>query len=131
MSSSHRDTWKVVAIVWAIAIILMLLTWAVRAYAQGDASKWGHDPATSQWFQSLKNGNGTPCCDYADGTRLEDPGDYRRNDDGSYEVSVDGVWTHVGADRVLKGTNRVGYAILWRQNGPPGTIWCFLPGSLL
>lgn len=112
--------------VFAAMIFVMFL--APLAYAR-DNGQWGHDPATSQWFKSLKNGNGTPCCDYADGTRIEDPGDYKRNDDGSYEVSVDGKWFHIDQSRVVPATNRVGYAILWRMPSEPHTIWCFLPGS--
>ena len=112
----------------AALIICAINCICIYVYAAGDSSKWGHDPDTSNWFKSLKNGNGTPCCDYADGTRLEDPGDYKRNDDGSYEVNVDGQWLHVEKERVLQGSNRVGYAILWRMVGPPHTVWCFLPG---
>jgi hypothetical protein len=35
-----------------------------------DSNKWGHDPETSAWFQSLKNQNGLSCCACADGSRL-------------------------------------------------------------
>ena len=109
--------------------VLILLAFVSVAVAK-DNGQWGQDPETSQWFRGLKNSNGTPCCDYADGTRLEDPGDYTQNDDGSYEVKIEGEWLHVDASRVLRGTNRVGYAIIWRMPGPPHTIWCFLPGTL-
>ena len=109
------------------ALILFMFT--VPALSK-DNGQWNLDPETSQWFRSLKNGNGTPCCDMTDGSRIEDPGDYIANDDGSYEVKVEGEWQHVEANRVLKGSNRVGYAILWRMPGPPHTIWCFLPPSL-
>lgn len=114
------------------ALVWMLLALpGDTLFIAGGSSKWGHDPDTSQWFRSLKNGNGTPCCDYADGTRLEDPDDYKRNDDGSYDVKADGQVFHVDSTRIIKGSNRVGYAILWRQNTPPHTVWCFLPGSEL
>ena len=95
----------------------------------GPSEKWGHDPDTSAWFKSLKNQLGTPCCDYADGTRIEDP-DYRENDDGSYEVNVPerGGWKHVDRDRVVRATNRIGYAVIWWSKGSENP-WCFMPGA--
>jgi hypothetical protein len=110
------------------AVIIFIVFLAPLAYGR-DNGQWGHDPATSQWFKSLKNGNGTPCCDYADGTRIEAP-DYKENVDGSYEVNSDGVWHHIDQSRVVRPAERkVSYAILWRMPSEPRTIWCFLPGS--
>lgn len=127
MPSRKYDTWTVIAIAWAIAILLLVFMWSAFAL---DSPKWGHDAETSQWFKSLKNSSGTLCCDYVDGTRIEDPEDYTRNDDGSYDVKIEGKMLHVTPDRVLKGSNRVGYAIIWIQKGQ-GNVWCFLPGAEL
>ena len=36
---------------------------------------WAHDkhhPELSDWFRSLANSQGTPCCDGSDATRIED-----------------------------------------------------------
>lgn len=95
--------------------------------AAGPADKWRHDPATQEWFKSLQNGYGTSCCDYADGSRVEDP-DWRQNDDGSYSVVWKGQWIKLDPKRVLQGTNRVGYAILW-GNPSVDQPYCFLPGA--
>ena len=92
------------------------------------AADWGHDDATSTWFRSLHDSRGFPCCDYVDGTRVEDPDDYTRNEDGSYDVRVAGDVIHVPEFKVLQGSNRVGYAILWHHGA---NAYCFLPGSAI
>lgn len=92
-----------------------------------DRGQWGHDPATSEWFRSLKNGHGTSCCDTTDGVRIDDP-DWRENDDGTYSVFARGAWRTIDRDHVVTATNRVGYAVLWwpeHWNYPS----CFLPGA--
>jgi hypothetical protein len=96
-----------------------------RAHAF-DSSKWGHDAATSEWFRSLKNSRGESCCDYDDGVRLEDP-EWRELKDHSFEVFSRGKWNKIPPNRVLKGTNRVGYAILWWPKAWDNPT-CFLPG---
>jgi hypothetical protein len=106
------------------------LALAAFAFANGawprDNGKWGHDPETSAWFKSLKNQIGIPCCDYADGTRIEDP-EWKENDDGSYTVFAKGEWHTISRPRVVTGTNRIGYAILWWPAYWPEPS-CFLPG---
>jgi hypothetical protein len=92
-----------------------------------DGGQWGHDPATSEWFKSLKSAAGTPCCDYADGVRLEDP-EWHENDDGSFEVFARGQWWTMQPGQLVKATNRVGYAILWWPENWPAPS-CFLPGA--
>jgi hypothetical protein len=114
--------------------LIGLLAFALyfRAAFAFDSEKWGHDPETSAWFESLHNSHGTSCCDYADGVRLEDPNWFEAGG-GEYAVFAQrpgerGKWITVPADRVLTGTNRVGYAILWWPHGWPEPS-CFLPGA--
>ena len=107
--------------------LLALLLLAGPASAV-DNGQWGHDPATSEWFKSLHNPNGLPCCDYTDGTRIEDPASWRDNKDGSYEVFARDQWVHVPKEKVVTAINRVGYAILWWAPGVAGP-YCFLPGT--
>lgn len=92
-----------------------------------DTGQWGHDPETSEWFRSLHNDYGMSCCDYADGVRIEDP-EWFDAGGGDYAVFARDKWQTVSKDRVLKGSNRIGYAILW---WPLGTEMptCFLPGG--
>lgn len=92
-----------------------------------DSEKWGHDAATSQWFKSLRAPTGIPCCDYADGVRLEDP-EWRESQDGTYSVFAKGKWWAIDKDHIVTAPNRVGYAILWwpeHWDHPS----CFLPGA--
>jgi hypothetical protein len=107
------------------AAVLAAFLIPAAAFAM-DRGQWNHDAATSEWFKSLKNQNGVPCCDYADGSRLEDP-EWRENDDGSYSIFAKGAWHTVDRWHVVKGTNRVGYAILWWPVHWPEPS-CFLPG---
>lgn len=100
---------------------------APEAFSKGDRGQWGHDAATSEWFKSLRAPNGIPCCDYADGVRLEDP-EWRENPDGSYSVFAKGEWRMIDKDHVITTSNRVGYAILWwpeHWDHPS----CFMPGA--
>lgn len=108
-----------------ICLSLLLSATAANAF---DGPKWANqDDSTREWFRGLKNPNGTPCCDYADGNRVEDP-DYHENDDGTYEVTVGLKTFHIDKQHIVQATNRVGYAILW---GRPDydMIYCFLPGA--
>lgn len=116
-------------VIGAVAVLAWLSVLLWPAAAAGPSERWGHDEETSAWFRGLRSGTGTPCCDYADGNRIDDP-DYTENDDGSYEVNVPsrGGWHHVDKMRIVKGTNRVGYAIVWWSPASPEP-YCFLPGS--
>jgi hypothetical protein len=48
--------------VLAAAFMLLAFAWTLDGWAF-DRGQWNHDPETSAWFKSLKNGNGTSCCD--------------------------------------------------------------------
>jgi len=112
-----------------LAGMLVLASCTVpRSAAAFDDGKWKNvDPETRQWFKSLRNSKGESCCDTADGVRIESPS-WRENADQSFEVFAHDKWNLIPPDRVLKGTNRIGFAILW---WPPSMEkpTCFLPGS--
>ena len=109
-------------------ILLALALAGISSYALAvDNGQWGHDPATSEWFKNLHNPSGFPCCDYADGNRIEAP-NYRENDDGSYEVFAHDVWKHVVKEKIVTIPNRVGYAVLW-WNPNAEDPYCFMPGA--
>jgi hypothetical protein len=78
------------------------------------------------WFKGVKTQNGVPCCDIADGHRT----DYDMRDD-HYWVPIDGQWTEVPPEAVLKDVgNPVGDAVVWYSvyNGKV-VIRCFVPGG--
>src|SRR5580700_11178651 len=108
------------------ALSLAMYSCAVPHAHAFDSPKWGHDAATSEWFRSLKNSRGESCCDYDDGVRLEDP-EWRELEDHSFEVFSRGKWNKIPPNKVLKGTNKVGYAILWWPKAWDNPT-CFLPG---
>ena len=115
---------------WLAIVVGIALVVAAAPHlspAAGSSERWGHDPETSQWFRGLRSSRGFPCCDYADGTRIEDP-DYRENEDGSYDVQARGQVIHIPPEKIVQGTNRVGYAILWWGTSAPEP-YCFLPGA--
>ena len=105
----------------------MFLCLLINSAYAFDNKDWGHDPETSMWFKSLRNSNNEGCCDYADGVRIEDP-EWRQLEDETYEVFAHNKWNKINPNYVLRGTNRVGYPILW---WPPGLDHptCFLPGA--
>lgn len=117
-----------------VALTCALVFSVDAALAAGPPSKWGHDEDTQQWFRGLKNPLGTPCCDYADGSRVEDVDWRGPNEDGSYDVKWGNLWIHVNKDHIVQGNNKVGYAILWRSpamepNEQGSGVYCFLPGT--
>jgi hypothetical protein len=109
------------------ALLLAMYSCIIPRVYAFDSPKWGHDAATSEWFRSLKNSRGESCCDYADGVRLEAP-EWRQLEDHSFEVFAREKWNKIPPNRVLKGTNRVGYAILWWPRAWDNPT-CFLPGA--
>ena len=110
MSTLARVGRHGIAIIAVLIAIVTFLLYIGLVFAK-DGRDWGHDPATSQWFKSLRNSQGLSCCDTVDGVRLEAP-EWKENPDGTYEVFARGEWHTVDKDRVLTATNRVGYAIL-------------------
>lgn len=109
-----------------LSSILLSLCLITPSYSL-DSPKWGNNPELNNWFKSLRNKNDFPCCDYADGLKIEDP-EYKENEDGTYEVYVHDKWRHVPIDRVINPPNRpVDYAIVW-HNATVDTPYCFMPG---
>ena len=103
------------------------------------------DPETRDWVQALKNKNGGPCCDTADGFPVEVDGwdmagtvdDISqmdlweaRNARSGYRVRLrDGKWHDVPNYALIDPTiNKLGYAVVWLV---PASlqIQCFLPGA--
>lgn len=112
-----------------IALSLLIITPSLGR----DNGQYGNvDPETHNWFMSLKNKTGTPCCADADGT--PDPSWMgKKGDDGKwhYQVSVEGKWVDVPDDAVVDGPNRAGRTIVWTYTLYGVTyIRCFMPGSM-
>jgi hypothetical protein len=82
------------------------------------------------WIESLRDAYGVHCCATADGYRPEEvQWDMAGN---NYRVKVGSAWIVVPDSAVIKGPNRIGYAIVWLY-GPQeyyesAVVRCFLPG---
>jgi hypothetical protein len=99
---------------------------------------WAHDkhhPELSDWFRSLANREGMPCCDGSDATRIEDV-DWQtvcETDTGEchYQVRLEGEWWNVPPTAVVQSGNRVGPTLVWPVYRREHDIFirCFLPGA--
>ncbi len=85
------------------------------------------------WVESLADGKGIPCCATADGTV---PDEFTWDIGAShYRVKVYGQWVVVPDGAVIKGSNRLGHALVWIayddpvfETKPILSVRCFLPG---
>ena len=111
-----------------LGFVLVLFICGLAEWA-GGAPPENADPALHDWFTSLHNADGTPCCAQSDGRPVE----YRVNGD-HYEALVgkqfpDGpeppIWVEVPRGKVLvRAENPTGRAILfWR---PYMGVLCFV-----
>lgn len=115
-----------------IFVVLMLGTTVLAS------AVWGHDkdhPELSDWFRSLTNFEGMPCCDGSDATRIEDV-DWQTiceagTDECHYQVRLEGQWWNVPPPAVVQSGNRLGPALVWPVYRRDHEIFirCFLPGA--
>ena len=107
------------------SIIALFILWTVDSAATRDDGRHAQsDPATKEWFNSLKSKRGESCCAEADGVKLDDP-QWRETADG-YEVVTGGGWRKIPETAVLDIPNRVGFAMVWLWGGE---IKCFIAGT--
>ena len=78
-------------------------------------------PELNTWYQSLYSEEGAWCCDGTDVTRLTDPQWMIK--DGQYQVFLENEWVKVPPEKLVKGNNRVGFALVRRKylNGHCGS----------
>ena len=122
MSPSQRDTWKVIAIVWAIAIVLWaLLMWAAHARDGGD---WSATPdEVRHWFQTLMQPDNphVSCCGESDAYEAD-----------SFEVEGDHYVAIITGHRAVAGVpigTRIpvpNHKMKWDQGNPTGHGIIFL-----
>jgi hypothetical protein len=83
------------------------------------------------WWDSLQSeGAKQPCCDIADGQKVEDV-DWDMKGD-HYRVRLNGQWITVPSSSVVTTPNRFGPAVVWPYTDASGqtVIRCFLPSSM-
>jgi hypothetical protein len=115
---SERAHSIIFAVLWGAAVIFgtMVLVTAVWAHDK-------HRPELSDWFRSLANSQGTPCCDGSDATRNNCEAG---TGECHYQVRIEGKWWHVPPTAVVQSGNRVGPAL---DRDHDILIRCFLPGA--
>jgi hypothetical protein len=92
-------------------------------------------PELNEWAESLKAGNGMPCCENAEAHPLEEP-EWRVNSEGHYEVFLEGAWWDVPDSAVVQGPNKYGRVLVWYApvrdtDGKVVAVYirCFLPAA--
>lgn len=85
------------------------------------------DPATRSWFKGVKAPSGVPCCDIADGHRVQE--DLRGN---SHWAFFEGQWREIPPEAVVYNAgNPTGEAVVWYVRQGPDAVYvrCFVPGG--
>lgn len=115
-----------------IAGLAVLLAFAIVAAHAEDRGQFGDvDPATRAWFKSVKAPSGVPCCDIADGHKVQ----FKTDSQGNYFVpintaDVDDPWVPVPPGSVVYDAgNPYEEAIVWYVMQGPGVYYirCFVP----
>ena len=110
----------------------------------GISTAYPHDlmrPELNNWFKSLKNKAGVPCCDGGDGQHVEAEWDmtksgYRVLLKHPHRPNEPGRWFDIPNSVVIKGQNLSGIAMVWwwpsyDTDGSMTPSWrCFIPGPV-
>ena len=143
MISDIRDVQRTLPLA---ALILFTATAALAVWRGPPQMVAALDDETRDWVQALKNKDGGPCCDTADGFPVEVDGWDMAGivDDTSgmtpleasnarsgYRVRLrDGKWHDVPNFALIDPkTNKLGYAVVRLLPSWSLQIYCFLPGS--
>jgi hypothetical protein len=109
-------------------ILLILVLLSSSAIARDPDGRYAQSPLRD-WFKSLRSQQGVPCCDSADGQRVEDV-DWDTEGD-HYRVRLDGQWIDVPDSAVIREPNQSGKTIVWPHYVYGKiVILCFLPGTM-
>lgn len=118
----------ILAIGLAILLFMALIARSHARWSPQLAQEWGDIPDhVREWFKSVRNPQGVPCCDIADGHRT--PYDIRSD---GYWVPIAGEWRQVPQEAIVYNAgNPVGEAVVWyvRQGESTYYIRCFVSGS--
>ncbi len=127
---------------WMLMILGFLTVLALLGLLMSFASAHEHGhPDLNSWYKDLQNGNGVPCCDTSEATKIQDV-DWQsacKDNECHYQVFIDKQWWDVPDWAVVKGPNRNGMTLVWPiyywKDGKPENglssvfIRCFMPGA--
>jgi hypothetical protein len=120
----------------AVTVVLSLLGFVAYAFAHDHAR-----PDLNAWYESLSNGNGTPCCDSTEATRIQDVDWQSSCKDAKchYQVFIAKQWWDVPDWAIVNAPNQSGATLVWPiyywNDGKPENglssvfIRCFMPGA--
>lgn len=113
--------------VMAIAIVVLILTLIGRAHAVDNGQFEAVDPNVRSWFKSVRSPHGVPCCDIADGHRVQEDirGDH-------YWAFFEGEWREIPPEAVVYNVgNPVGEPVVWYVRQTPTEVYirCYVPGG--
>lgn len=112
-----------------IFFILLLVCSSASARQQYAGQFDDIDPATRMWFKSVKSPHGVPCCDIADGHKVQ----FKTDAQGHFYVPIgttEDPWVLVPPESVVYDAgNPYEEAIVWYVQQGPGAIYirCFVP----
>lgn len=111
--------------------VIAVVSYVALAGNGGNPDKYRDvPPDVRAWFRAVRSPQGVPCCDIADGYRV----DWRRHANGGYAVFIADAWRDVPSAAVVTGAgNPTGDAVVWyvdnQVDGPDRYfIRCFVPG---
>jgi hypothetical protein len=118
----------------AIAICIFIAS-AAKSDGRADNGRYANvAKGISTWIESLTDTSGVGCCATADGLRPQAiDWDMAGN---HFRVKVAGWWIGVPDSAVIRGPNRLGYAVAWLERDwdidtgeMTMRVRCFLPGA--
>jgi hypothetical protein len=114
-------------------LIGLLIGAPVPAHAHWTGPTPAGAPDKPWWNGLHAQDSDVPCCDIANGQKVEDVDwDTRKGDDRKvhYRVRLDGQWIVVPDAAVVTVPNRFGPAVVWPyEAGGQTFIRCFMPGA--
>ena len=125
----------VIAVMTGALVVPALAHWTGPTPSNSPSTGVRPDAAPDKaWWDSLQApGDGVPCCDIADGQKVEDVDwDTQRGPRGNlhYRVRLNGQWIVVPDGAVVSMPNRFGPAVVWPyRDGDRTKIRCFMPGA--
>ena len=116
-------------LLWFVILFSAYSAFADWKRVAGEWEQYRLTEPQMNWFRSVRNKNGVPCCDISDGH----PTEMERREDGIYipnPVEKTGAWLRVPDEAMtVQKINPVGVATVWYviQNGNTVHIRCFVP----
>lgn len=112
----------------ALLVLLLSSCAGQPAFARDDGRYAQVDPLIKRWIEGLTDDQGRGCCASSDGFRPEEvEWDTAGN---HYRVRINGAWFEVVDGAVIKGPNKLGFAMVWYYlDAGVVKIRCFLPGG--